>query len=84
MKFINISLLGAELVSMIQNANATQHESKETSLKCLQLQNELIKIEKKIDKLMADNGKYLMEINAVCIIRFFANISLNRYFNLHL
>ncbi|CAC5381062.1 unnamed protein product [Mytilus coruscus] len=70
-KFINISVLGAELVGMIQNANATrimaectQHEFKETTLKCLQLQKELIKIEKKIDELKTNNGKYLLESNA--------------------
>ncbi|XP_076073849.1 uncharacterized protein LOC143045303 isoform X2 [Mytilus galloprovincialis] len=63
--FINISVLGAELVGMIQNANATHQESKETTLKCLQLQKELIKIEKKIDELMTNNGKYLMENNSI-------------------
>ncbi|VDH90596.1 Hypothetical predicted protein [Mytilus galloprovincialis] len=67
--FMNISMLGAELVSEIQTATqalteCTQDDSIETDSNFHRLQKQLIKIEKKFEELKTNTGKWLMEIGA--------------------
>ncbi|CAC5369185.1 unnamed protein product [Mytilus coruscus] len=69
--FMNISMLGAELVSEIQTATralteCSQDDFIETDSNFHRLQKQLIKIEKKIEELKTNTGKWLMEIGTVC------------------
>lgn len=73
--FMNISMLGAELVSEIQTATqalteCTHDDSIETDSIFYQLQKQLIKIEEKFEELKTNTGKWLMEIGAVCCFLF--------------
>ncbi|XP_052071822.1 uncharacterized protein LOC127710118 [Mytilus californianus] len=67
MNFMNISMLGAELVGEIQTATqalteCTQDDSIETDSNFHRLQKQLIKIETKFEEFKTNTGKWLNEI----------------------